>query len=132
MEWVDYEDCVYEEDEHFGNYLNNTAKAGTDGSERADLNRHAKLTTAAAVAISEDGTRYATLKALVPSRQTIPRAELWAACCLADKAEDNSTINVILWYCAPTIQSMLYYGIAHQQSLSNAPTKYQHPYPYIF
>ena len=71
-EWIEYNQCGYEEDDKSDDYLNETNKAATDGSERADLCRHAKQTTAAAIVISKEGNHCAALKALVPGRQTIP------------------------------------------------------------
>ena len=58
--------------------------------------RNGTQVTAGAVVTKRDGTKIAKLKALVPGRQTIPRAELWALCCTLSLAQDGSAIEAII------------------------------------
>ena len=94
--WVDFEKCKYIEMGNFEEILQQTNKAGTDGSERPEASVHAKQVTAAAVVINANRTETASLQALVPGKQTVPRAELWAAICLADKAAVGASIDVVI------------------------------------
>ena len=69
-------------EEHYGpnfcRWLNNTGKAGTDGTGGIDNDPRTRRAFAGAAVVSPDGEQVAYFHCKVPGRQTVPRAELTA------------------------------------------------------
>ena len=93
--WVQEEECQPWADENFLQVLRTPgAQAGTDGTGgKAKAIRHKKAASGAAVFVPETG-ELAQMYAATPGKQTVPRAELWAAI-LAARADPQGSRLVL-------------------------------------
>ena len=65
-------------DEDFTQWLNDTGKAGTDGTGGTDGDPRTRRVFAGAAVLSKDGSKVAYMQCKVRGRQTVPRSELTA------------------------------------------------------
>ena len=65
-------------DDNFTQWLNDTGKAGTDGTGGADNDARTRRTYAGAAVLNQAGDKVAYMYCKVRGRQTVPRAELTA------------------------------------------------------
>ena len=96
VDWVDEADC---EPIVFGNFdaiLNKTGVAASDGSGSKEKVKGAAYCGAGVVVIDPETDEVAGIHSLVPGRQTVPRAEVWALWHVMQRMNKDKDFKLII------------------------------------